>query len=129
MAVPSCEGEVIRKAETDMKICTKCGEEKSLTEFYYQKDGSKNRTCVCKKCKREAARIIANAVIVRAKVPTQPSISDKLYVNCYRGDSGREYVSAMTYDSAEEAEEAFRRGPVRMEWIGVCELSKPVMPS
>ena len=98
-----------------MKTCTNCQIPKPLAEF-------SPKTAVCKQCRRALARIHTQALVERVSKP-----SDKLYVNQYRGDTGREYVSAMTYGSIEEAETAMRNGaPRKMEWLGVCELSKPI---
>lgn len=40
-----------------MKRCSKCGEEKELTEFHRAKKGKFGRTAECKSCVSEAARI------------------------------------------------------------------------
>ncbi len=35
---------------TDTKVCSKCGEEKSVTEFYRQRGGKNGLRAACKRC-------------------------------------------------------------------------------
>ena len=52
------EGECMTKTtEKTMKVCTKCGEEKPLEEFYTDKHGKYGRKSVCKECEIKQHKI------------------------------------------------------------------------
>ena len=46
----------------DTKICTKCGEEKPLTEFNFKNKARGKRQSQCKECQRKRERELYNMV-------------------------------------------------------------------
>lgn len=92
-----------------MKVCTKCGVEKELTEFHLAKLGAQGRSARCRPCTAAASRehFVANR--------------DRIL------DQSRTYKRAIAAKlAAEKAARVAAAGPVTAKTCTVCTESKPL---
>ena len=65
-----------------VKICSKCQETKSITDFYKKKDTKDGHTNQCKECINEFHRL--KRELIRLSKPAKPKVDQKQYQKEYR---------------------------------------------